>query len=285
MYALREALLAIVRHPVSSLATLTTATVSFTLLLLAALALWNLDRVVGAAERELTVAVFLKPEATLTAVRDEVARWPEVREVRAIPKDEALKQLSREQPWVREVAKLLENPLPDTLLVVPQTPGAMALLAERLAALPGVEEVEYGGKLTLELLRVAQGIRVGAVVLVLMLILNTFFSVMGTIRLSIESRRDELEIMQLVGATRGMILLPFVVEGLLLTTAAALIATAVALPVYRYLAGELQRFYPFIPVLSPEDLLLASEGLFLLAFFLGTVGGWLSSRAQLKEAA
>jgi len=285
VYALREALLAIVRHPVSSLATLTTATVSFTLLLLAALALWNLDRVVGAAERELTVAVFLKPEATLTAVRDEVARWPEVREVRAIPKDEALKQLSREQPWVREVAKLLENPLPDTLLVVPQTPGAMALLAERLAALPGVEEVEYGGKLTLELLRVAQGIRVGAVVLVLMLILNTFFSVMGTIRLSIESRRDELEIMQLVGATRGMILLPFVVEGLLLTTAAALIATAVALPVYRYLAGELQRFYPFIPVLSPEDLLLASEGLFLLAFFLGTVGGWLSSRAQLKEAA
>ncbi len=285
VHALREAAIAIFRHPVSSLATLTTATVSFTLLLLAALTLWNLDRVVGAAERELTVAVFLSPEADLEAVRTRVAAWPEVAGVRAIPKEEAFRQLAEEQPWVAEVAELLHNPLPDTLLVTPESPGAMAELARRLAALPGVDQVEYGGRMTLELLRIARGVRIGTVVLVLMLILNTFFSVMGTIRLSIESRRDELEIMQLVGATRGMILLPFVAEGLLLTTAAALIAAAVALPVYRYLADALQRFYPFLPVLTSEDLLLASEGLFLLAFFLGTVGGWLSSRAQLKEAA
>jgi len=285
VHALREAVIAIFRHPVSSLATLTTATVSFTLLLLAALSLWNLDRVVSAAERELTMAVFLKPEADLEAVLARIRGWPEVAGVRAIPKDEALKQLMKEQPWVAEAAKLLDNPLPDTLLVTPRSPGEMALLADRIAALPEVDQVEYGGQMTFELLRIAQGVRIGAVVLVLMLIMNTFFSVMGTIRLSIESRRDELEIMQLVGATRGMILLPFVVEGLLLTTAAALIATAVALPVYRYLAGEVQRFYPFIPVLGPEDLLLASEGLFLLAFLLGTVGGWLSSRAQLREAA
>jgi len=282
---LREAVLAIFRHPVSSLATLTTAAVSFTLLMLAALSLWNLDRVVGAAEGELTVAVFLKPDASLNEIAKTVRAWPEVRRVEAIPKEEALKRLSEEQPWVAEVARLLENPLPDTLLVTPKDPKGMAQLAAKLAAVPGVDEVEYGGKLTLELLRVAEGVRIGAVGLVLMLILNTFFSVMGTIRLSIESRRDELEIMQLVGATRGMILLPFIWEGFLLTTAAALIAVAVAVPVYRRIAGELQRFYPFLPVLTQDDLLLAAEGLFLLAFFLGTVGAWLSSRAQLKEAA
>ena len=283
VHALREAVIAILRHPVSSLATLTTATVSFTLLLLAALSLWNLDRIVGAAERELTVAVFLKPEADLHALAQRVQRWPEVYRVEAIPKDEALKRLSEEQPWVAEVAELLENPLPDTLLVTPQSADQMSPLAQKLAALPGVDQVEYGGRITMELLRVAQGVRIGAVALVLMLILNTFFSVMGTIRLSIESRRDELEIMQLVGATRGMILFPFIMEGLLLTIGAALIAAAIALPVYRYLAGELQRFYPFLPVLTPNDLLLASEGLFLLAFVLGSVGGWLSSRAHLKE--
>jgi len=285
MHALREAVLAILRHPVSSLATLTTATVSFTLLMLSALFLWNLDKVVGTAEEELVIAVFLKEGVDLEKVTLELTRWPEVAEVKVIPKEEALKELSAEQPWVAEVAALLENPLPDTLLVYPKRPELLKPLAERLERAPWADEVNYGGRVTLELLRLAQGVRIGAVALVLMLILNTFFSVMGTIRLSIESRRDELEVMQLVGATRGTILLPFIVEGFLLTTAAALIAVAVAIPVYRQIVAWVVRFYPFVPTLTPEELLLASEGLFLLAFVLGSVGGWLSSRAYLKEAA
>jgi len=285
VYALREALLAIVRHPVSSLATLTTAAVSFTLLLLSGLFLWNLDRVVGAAEGELSVAVFLARDADLGAATRAARSTPGVAAVRVIPKEEALAELARDQPWIAEVAELLENPLPDTLLVTPARADEVAMVAERLRAIPGVEAVEYGGRLTLELVRLARGVRIGALALVFMLILNTFFSVMGTIRLSIESRRDELEVMQLVGATRGMILLPFVFEGFLLTTGAAVLAAAVAIPVYRYLSGELVRFYPFVPVLGPDDLLLSVEGLFLLALALGAVGGWLSSRARLKEAA
>ncbi len=285
MYALREALLAIVRHPVSSLATLTTAAVSFTLLLLSGFFLWNLDRVVGAAERELLIAVFLEPGADPEASARRVRNLGEVAAVRVIPKEEAMAELARDQPWVAEVAKLVENPLPDTLLVTPESAEAVAGLVERLGTVPGVAGVEYGGRLTLELVRLARGIRIGALALVFMLILNTFFSVMGTIRLSIESRKDELEVMQLVGATRGMILLPFVFEGFLLTLGAAVLAAAVAIPVYRYLSGELVRFYPFVPTLGPADLLLATEGLFLLAFLLGAVGGWLSSRARLREAA
>ena len=283
VYALREALLAIARHPVSSLATLTTAAVSFTLLLLSGLFLWNLDRAVGAAEGELAIAVFLAREADPKAVASAIQRTPGVARVRIIPREEALAELARDQPWIAEVAALLENPLPDTLLVKPAEAREVAAVAERIRAVPGVEAVEYGGRLTLELVRLARGVRIGALALVLMLILNTFFSVMGTIRLSIESRRDELEVMQLVGATRGMILLPFVFEGLLLTLAAAVLSAAVAIPVYRYLTRELVRFYPFVPVLGPYDLLLSIEALLLLALVLGAVGGWLSSRAGLRE--
>ena len=284
MYALREAVIAILRHPVSSLATLTTAAVSFTLLLLSALFLWNLDRVVGAAKQELEIVAFLEPAANLADVAARVRAWPEVREVRPIPKEAALKELAERQPWIGEVAGLLDNPLPDTLVVALHRPEALAEVAARLEATPGVEEVNYGGRLTLELLRIAQGVRIGAVALVLMLILNTFFSVMGTIRLSIESRKDELEIMKLVGATSGMILAPFVMEGFLLTTAAAVLATLVAVPVYRYLAGEVTRLYPFVPLLNAREQLVVAGGLFLLAILLGSVGGWLSSRARLKEA-
>jgi len=285
VYALREALLALWRHPVSSLATLTTAAVSFTLLLLVGLFLWNLDRVIGAAEGELEVAVFLKPGADLAALQEAARRLPGVARVRAIPKDEALKELTAADPYLKGAAELLENPLPDTLIVTPRDAVALPELARALGRLPGVDGVEYGGRLTLELLRVARGVRLGALALILMLILNTFFSVMGTIRLSIENRKDELEVMQLVGASRGTILLPFVLEGLLLTLLAALVALAIAIPGYRYLAGALARFLAFLPTLGPADLATAAYALLLLAFFLGTVGGWLSSRAHLKEVA
>jgi len=283
VYALREALLAIFRHPVSSLATLTTAAVSFTLLLLVGLSLWNLDRVIGAAEGELEIAVFLKPGADLATTTAAVRRMAQVARVRAIPRDQALKELIATDPYLRGAADLVQNPLPDTLIVTPKTPAAVAPLAAALQTLPGVDQVEYGGRLTLELLRVARGVRVGALLLILMLILNTFFSVMGTIRLSIENRKDELEVMQLVGASRGTILLPFVAEGFLLTLTAALVALLIAIPGYRYLAGELKNFFPFLPTLEPGDLATAAYALLVLAFLLGTVGGWLSSRAHLKE--
>ncbi len=285
MYALREALRALFRHPVSSLATLTTAAVSFTLLLLVGLFLWNLDRAIGAAEGELEVAVFLKPGADLDALARAAGEIPGVARVRAIPKEEALKALVEADPYLKDAAEIVENPLPDTLIVTPKGAAAVAPVAGALARLPGVDQVEYGGRLTLELLRVAQGVRTGALLLILMLILNTFFSVMGTIRLSIENRRDELEVMQLVGATRGTILLPFVVEGTLLTLAAALVALVLAIPGYRYLAQAARRFFAFLPTLGSDDLAAAAYALLALAFFLGAVGGWLSSRAHLKEVA
>jgi cell division transport system permease protein len=283
VFALREALLALVRHPVSTLATLVTALVSFTLLTLVGLLLWNLEKVVGSLEREVEIAVFLKPGENGAALFQEVSRWPEVASVRYIPRDQALKTLEADFPYLKGAAGYVENPLPDTLVVRPKAADQVAELAQRLLGKPVVDRVDYGGRLTLELLRLARGVRLGAVGLILLLILNTFFSVMGTIRLSIENRRQELAIMQLVGATRGTVLLPFLFEGVLLTLSAALLAFGLALFAYRYLVAQVRALYPFIPALTLEELKLAAAGLFVLAFFLGFIGAWLSSRAQLKE--
>ena len=283
MFALREALLALVRHPVSTLATLVTALVSFTLLMLVGLLLWNLEKVVGSLEREVEIAVFLKPGADGAAFFQKVSRWPEVASVRYIPKDQALKTLEADFPYLKGAAGYVENPLPDTLVVRPKAADQVAELAQRLLGEAAVDRVDYGGRLTLELLRLARGVRLGAVGLILLLILNTFFSVMGTIRLSIENRRQELAIMQLVGATRGTVLLPFLIEGVLLTLSAALLAFGLALFAYRYLIAQVRALYPFLPALTLDELKLAAAGLFLLAFFLGFFGAWLASRAQLKE--
>jgi cell division transport system permease protein len=205
VYALREAFRQVLRHPTASLATFFTALVSFALLYFLGLLLWNLEKVVQSLERELEVAAFLQRNANVEALLTEIQAWPEVGEVRLVTKEEALAQLVLDYPYLAEAKDLVENPLPDTLRLRLKTPEAVRAVAQRLKALPGVEGVEYGGELTERLVQVLSGSRLAMALLVGLLLLNTFFSVMGAIRLSVESRKEALAIMLLVGATRRFI--------------------------------------------------------------------------------
>ena len=285
MYALAQALRAFRSHPTSALATLTTATVSFSLLFLVGLLLWNLDRVVGSLESELEIVAYLKDGADAEATMAQIRSWPEVDKVELITKDEALALLQLDYPYLAEASDLIENPLPDTLKIRLIDPALTRQVARKLIQLEaiGPGNVEYGGEVTEKLVRFLAGLRLGANVLILLLIIDTFFSVMGTIRLSIENRREKLRVMLLVGATSGFVQLPFLLEGLLLTLIAALIALALGNLAYRYVAGMLQNLLPFLPILSSADLLNASLGLLALAIFLGFFGAWLSVRTHLKD--
>jgi len=283
VYAFRQGLRQILRHPTASLATFFTALVSFALLYFLGLLLWNLERVVETLERDLEVAAFLKPEANLEAILSAIQVWPEVGEVRLQTKEEALAQLVLDYPYLAEAKDLVENPLPDTLRLRLKDPEEVRKVAERLKNLPGVEEVEYGGELTERLVQVLAGSRLAMGVLVGLLLLNTFFSVMGAIRLSVESRKEALSIMLLVGATRRFIQGPFVVEGLLLTLGAGALALVLGGLLYRGLAQAVQGLLPFVPVLSPGDLLRTGLGVLLLTGVLGAGGAYMASRAYLKE--
>jgi len=285
VYALTQALRALRNHPTSALATLTTATVSFSLLFLVGLLLWNLDRVVGSLESELEIVAYLKDGSDIQSVLAEIRSWPEVDSVQLITKDEALALLQLDYPYLAEASDLIENPLPDTLKIRLIDPALTRQVARKLTKLDaiGPGNVEYGGEVTEKLVRFLAGMRLGANILILLLIIDTFFSVMGTIRLSIENRREQLRVMLLVGATSGFVQLPFLIEGLLLTLSAALIALALGNIAYRYAANMLQNLLPFLPVLSSEDLLKASLGLLALAAFLGFFGAWLSVRTHLKD--
>lgn len=284
MYALGEALRQILRHPTASLATFFTALVSFALLYFLGLLLWNLEKVVQSLERELEVAAFLKNGASVEALLTEIQAWGEVGEVRLVPKEEALAQLVLDYPYLAEAKDLVENPLPNTLRLRLKSPEEVRAVAGRLKALPGVEGVEYGGELTERLVQVLSGSRMAMLLLVGLLLLNTFFSVMGAIRLSVESRKEALGIMLLVGATRRFIQAPFVLEGILLTLSAGALSVLAGGGLYLALARAAQGLLPFLPVLKPEDLLRTGLLVLLLALLLGAGGAYMASRAYLKEA-
>lgn len=285
MYALSQALRSLRRHPNSTFATFTTALVSFTLLFLLSIVLWNLERVVSSAQSELEIAAFLAPETNPAELLPGIQAISGVAQVTIVTKEEALDELQAEYPYLRSAEDLVANPLPDTLRIELSDPALIAGVAEQLRVLPGVDQVEYGGEVTEGLVGFLAGLRVAANVLILLLIINTFFSVMGTIRLSIENRKDELDIMRLVGASRRTIEFPFVLEGLVLTLLAGVISVVLGNLAYRYAAQAVQNLLAFIPVLAPAELIQASGALMLLSILLGALGAWLTSRSYTVERA
>lgn len=284
MYALSQALRSLRQHLTSTLATFFTALVSFSLLFLLGLVLWNLDRVVASLERELEVAAFLKPETQATTILNEIKTWPEVSEAKLQTREEALATLQLDYPYLAQAREFIQNPLPDTIRLKLTDPQQVREVGRRVARIEGVDGVEYGGALTEQLVRVLAGLRVAVNILIVLLLLDTLFSVMGTIRLSIENRREELRVMQLVGATRRFIQGPFVAEGTLLTLAAGLVALGLGVLSYRFLAEALQNLLPFVPVLAEGDLARAALAMLVLAVLLGASGAYLASRANLREA-
>ncbi len=281
MYALRDGLKLLLRHPTSALATFFTALVSFTLLYFLGLVLWNLGKVVEGLERQLEIAAFLAPEAQAEQILGEIQTWPEVLSARIQSKEEALAQLVLDYPYLAEAKDLVENPLPDTLRLQLADPTQVRAVAERLKALPGVEGVEYGGELTERLVGLLAGSRVAMVLLVGLLLLDTLFSVAGSIRLSVESRKEALEIMLLVGATRGRVQAPFLVEGAFLTLTAGVLAVLLGGGLYLRLAQEAQSLLPFLPVLALEDLLQTGGMVLALSLLVGLGGAYLATRAHL----
>jgi cell division transport system permease protein len=231
-YVLQEALRAFRRTPL--LTGLSAGMIGLSLFLvgLFGLAAFNIRRVLQQVESRVEVVAYLRDEAdaaAVTAAQGEIAAWPEVREVAYITKEQALQRARRDLPELETVIGGLEsNPLPASLEVMfkpNQTgPDVVRRAAERIQAFAVVEDVRFGSEWldkVFLLRRVA-----GTTLLILGVAFATVAALIisSAIRMAIYARRDEIEIMRLVGATEGFVRRPFLLEGLITGVLGGLLA-------------------------------------------------------------
>ncbi|TMK68749.1 MAG: FtsX-like permease family protein [Actinobacteria bacterium] len=132
-----------------------------------------------------------------------------------VSKGEALNEMRRREPAATKV--LPSNPFPDALKVYPKSGDLTPVIGKELqdANLGGVQTIDWGGKLTKHVLHVTHVIETFFIAAAILLILASTLLIANTIRLSIFSRRREIEVMKLVGATNWFVRGPFMIEGLL----------------------------------------------------------------------
>jgi cell division transport system permease protein len=214
-------------------ATMTVLIAMFLLGLFIALGTWALAFSDQAKEKLLTKVYMCAPvtckqgEVTgkqLNETRAFLLGLPEVKTVRFVSKEEALAIMKKRTPEI--VQSLPSNPLPHAFQVAPKRPEDVKVLSQKIrdADLPGVQKVNDGEKVATRILDVAKVVSVFFLAAVVILGIASSLLIANTIRLSIFSRRREIEVMKLVGATNWFVRGPFMIEGLLCGLAGSAVA-------------------------------------------------------------
>lgn len=178
-----------------------------------------------------------------------------------------------------------ENPLQSTYLVKVKDIEKIGETANQIKNIEGVSVVKYGEGMVEQLVTVFDMIRKISIVIVAALVVVTAFLITNTIKITIFSRKREIEIMRLVGASNLNIKIPFIFEGLLLGMLGSIVP--ICLTIYGYIAlynhfnGQL--FSPFIQLMKPQPFVyFVSLILLAIGVVVGMFGSLNAVRKHLK---
>ena len=221
------------------------------------------------------------------ALASDVAALPSVRSVTFVSKDEALSAFRdrlRQRGQVDLTGYLDRNPLPASLEVKLVDPrdyqDVVQLLQNRTHVVDDVVEVQ---KLVQQLTTVTGVLRTGGIVLLVLVGFVVLFIIVNTIRLAVVARREEIEVMRLVGASDAFIRWPFIFEGAFV----GLLGAGAALAILAVASGPMTDFmYGFFRVLPLELGSLQRDVIVLVlgtGLGVGVLGSWLSVRSYLAK--
>jgi cell division transport system permease protein len=294
-FSVGRALQGIRRNALMSLAAI--ATMALMLLLLAGFWLLQAGLTAGVAyvEEKVEIVADLRDvpgsEAALVvqaqALAVEVAAMPEVSDVRYVSKDQALARFQarlRERGQVDLTGYLDRNPLPASLEVSLVDPRDYQAVVDLLSSHDEVvEEVVEVQQLVDRLTSVTDVLRTGGLVVLVVVGFVVLFIIVNTIRLAVVARREEIEIMRLVGASDAFIRWPFIFEGAFV----GLLGAGVTILILSLAAGPVgEMMFGFFRVLPLELGTLARDIVLLVVgtgLGVGVVGSWLSVRSYLAR--
>ncbi|MFK3772402.1 permease-like cell division protein FtsX [Pseudomonas sp. NPDC089406] len=290
--SLADSLRRLGKQPIGSFFTCLVMAVALSMPMGLSLLLKNVEKLGGSWQRAAQISLYLKLDASSRdgeALRDEIKGMAGVAEAQYVSREQALEEFQQQSGLGEALRELPDNPLPGVVVVTPTEVDKPALeaLRQRLAELPRVEAAQ------LDLVwveRLAAILKLGdrfVFGLAVMLISALLLVIGNTIRLHIENRRIEIEVIKLVGGTDSYVRRPFLYMGALYGLGAGVLAWGI-------LAFGLNWLNDAVVGLSGlygSDFSLGgvpgSDGLSLLigAVLLGYIGAWIAVARHLNELA
>ncbi len=290
-YTFVESFKNIYRNGMMSVASMTSVAAALLILGLVFVLIVNLNSITrGAQEQYDSIQVYIVDglsDVEIQNLGEQIKKVGNVKSIRYETKDEALKKM--QASW-QDNGYLLEglenNPLPNSYEVRFNNLNAIPDAAEQIKTLNGVEDVKFYKDIIEKMTNLSKMIQnIGMVVIFALLFLSTFI-INNTIKLAVNARRREINIMKYVGATNWFVRWPFFIEGTMLGMIGALLSLGIVMVLYQYVYGIMtQQFYALIAayIVSPSIILKDVSVIFIIVGMgIGALGSLMSMRKYLN---
>lgn len=289
--SVRDAFKSVLRNFSLSLASISCITITLVIVAVSVIASFNVQNFTKEIESDLTIVAFLDKDATDSDVADIKKELKSMKNIETFTfkgKEDVKDEMSKESEvfssvmseWSKE-----DNPLKDTFQIKVKDATKISKTAKSIKNIEKVSLVRYGEGMVDKLVKAFTSIQKVAYGVVIALIVVTVFLIINTIKLTIFSRKREISIMRLVGASNFSIKTPFIIEGMFLgligSILPVLLTTFGYLAFYKHFDGYL--FTKLIELIKPEPFIYSTSGIIIIiGILVGMIGSASAVRKYLK---
>lgn len=289
---IRDAFKSVFRNFSLSLASIACIMITLIVVSIAMVLSFNVNNFTKEVEKDLTIVAFLDRDISLDeigSIKDKISLINDVESVVFHDKTEISKEMMEDSEDYKVVLEKYQdretNPLADTFHIKVTEISKIESVALQIKDLSGVMSVKYGEGMVESLISVFDVVKKVSYGIVIALVIVTAFLISNTIKITIFSRKREIEIMRLVGASNINIKIPFIFEGLFLGVLGSIIPIIITIigyeSLYVHFDGQFQS--QFIKLIQPLPFTYyISLVLLAIGIVVGMFGSWRAVRKYLK---
>lgn len=288
---LKDSIKSVFRNFSLSVASISCITITLILVAVAILLSENVNKFTDDIEKDVTIVVYIKKDATeedREALDTKINLLSNIESVTFMSKEAIRKDMSKDSEGLGTILSEYDentNPLLDEYLVKVKDTEKIGTTAKQIKDLSGVSQVKYGEGMVEELVKIFDTIKKIMVVIVIGLVIVTAFLISNTIKITINNRKRQIEIMRLVGASNSYIKMPFFFEGIILGFIGSIIPVLFSLYGYVYLYDKMNGilFTEVISLINPNQVMThLIITLILIGVIVGAIGSSRAVRRYLK---
>ncbi|HIT37430.1 MAG TPA: ABC transporter permease [Candidatus Onthousia faecipullorum] len=289
--SIRDAFKSVFRNFSLSLASISCITITLIIVAISIMVTFNVQEFTSEMEKDLTIVVFLDQDTTeeeINDIRNSLENMTNVESITYQNKDAIKEDMSKESDVFEEVMSTWseeDNPLKDTFQVKVKDVEKISNTAKKIERLDNVSTVKYGEGMVDNLISAFEAAKNISYGMVIALVLVTVFLIINTIKLTIFSRKREISIMRLVGASNFTIKTPFIIEGMILGLLGSIIPILIVcfgyIALYNHSNGYL--YSRMISLIEPEPFIYMVSGIVVvIGIIVGMIGSASAVRKYLK---
>lgn len=271
-----------------SVASISCTVITLVLVALAILASYNVTSMTEKIESDLTMVVFVDNNATdleINTIKNTLKNISNVKNITYRSKEEIKDTMSKENESFKTIMDTWEegeNPLQSTFILTVKDIRNIKETATTINNIDKVTLVKYGETMVDKMINVFDIIKTACLVIVAALILVTIFLISNTIKITIFSRRNEINIMRLVGTSNTVIKMPFLFEGFLLGAIGSLIPIVITIVGYSYFYESMGGVIlsNLVELAKPSSIVYGTA---LVLFLIGSVVGMFGSSRAVRK--